>query len=199
MQTRQKSYTQQTPPRTAEVQQPIDDDAKLAKKICMLAPSPIKTGGREKPGSKQLRTSTTPKRLAFGGVGSNGQVKKRASITPKRLAIKIEENAQVQVSGASEDAAADHWRVQDGDESDLAAVEHSHDEAQEGEHDHNMEESSLAEETRMAHKKLRSLFKERRKIKRINWPLWLRSSSKDRTNRRIKMSRIQLNSSTSRN
>ncbi len=50
-------------------------------------------------------------------------------------------------------------------ESDLAAVEHSHDEAQEGEHDQNMKESSLAEETRMAHKKLRSLFKERRKDK----------------------------------
>ena len=165
----------------------------------MLAPSPTKTGGRGKPGSKQLRTSITPKRLAFGGVGSKGQVKKGASMTPKRLAMKIEENAQGQDSGASEDAAADHWRVQDGDESDLAAVEHSHDEAQEGEHDHNMEESSLAEETRITHKKLRSLFKERRKIKRINWPLWLRSSSKDRTNRRIKMSRIQSNSSTSRN
>jgi len=27
----------------------------------------------------------------------------------------------MQDSGASEDAAADHWRVQDGDESDLAA------------------------------------------------------------------------------
>jgi hypothetical protein len=37
--------------------------------------------------------------------------------------------------------------------------------AQEGEHDQNMEESSLAEETRMTHKKLRSLFKERRKDK----------------------------------
>jgi hypothetical protein len=71
----------------------------------MLAPSPTKTGGRGKPGSKQLRTSITPKRLAFGGVGSKGQVKKGASITPKRLAIKIEENAQVQDSGASEDAA----------------------------------------------------------------------------------------------
>ncbi len=95
-----------------------------------------------------------------------------------------------------------HWRVQDGDESDLAAVEHSHDEAQEGEHDQNMEESSLAEETRMAHKKLRSLFKDRRKDKlreSIGRFAWLRSLSKDQTNRRIKMSRIQLNSSTSRN
>jgi hypothetical protein len=39
-------------------------------------------------------------------------VKKRASITPKRLAIKIEENAQVQDSGASEDAAADHFSAE---------------------------------------------------------------------------------------
>ena len=91
MQTRHKSYTQQTPPRTAEVQQQIDDDAKFAKKISMLARSPTKKGGRGKPGSKQLRTSITPKRLAFGGVGSKGQVKKGASITPKRLAMKIEE------------------------------------------------------------------------------------------------------------
>ena len=131
----------------------------------MLARSPTKKGGRGKPGSKQLRTSITPKRLAFGGVGSKGQVKKGASITPKRLAIKIEENAQVQDSGASEDAAADHWRVQDGVESNSTVAEHSHDEAQEGDHDQNMEGSSLAEETRMAHKKLRSLFKDRRKDK----------------------------------
>ena len=55
--------------------------------------------------------------------------------------------------------------MQDGDESDSTAAKHSHDEAQEGDHDQNMEGSSLAEETRMAHKKLRSLFKEMRKDK----------------------------------
>ncbi len=94
MQTRHKSYTQQTPPRAAEVQQQIDDDAKFAKKISRLFRSPTKKGGRGKPGSKQRRTSITPERLAFGGVGSKGQVKKGASITPKRLAMKIKENAQ---------------------------------------------------------------------------------------------------------
>ena len=112
MQTRHKSYTQQTPPRTAEVQQQIDDDAKFAKKISMLVRSPIKKGGRRKPGSKQMRTSITPKLGAcIRRRGIERASKKRRKHNTKeacRLAMKIEENAQVQDSGASEDAAADH-------------------------------------------------------------------------------------------
>jgi hypothetical protein len=42
MQTRHKSSTQQTPPRTAEVQKQIEDDAKFAKRISMLPRSPTK-------------------------------------------------------------------------------------------------------------------------------------------------------------
>jgi hypothetical protein len=64
-----------------------------------------------------MRTSITPKRLAFGGVGKKGQLQKGAikHITPRRLAKKAEGNAQGQDGGASEEAAAavDHWRVQD--------------------------------------------------------------------------------------
>ena len=42
MLTRHKASTQQTPPRSAEVQKQIEDDAKLAKRINMLPRSPTR-------------------------------------------------------------------------------------------------------------------------------------------------------------
>jgi hypothetical protein len=116
MQTRHKSSTHQRPPRTAEAQQQIDNDARFAKKISMPARKPTKKGGSGKFGSRQVRTSITPKRLAFGGVGKKKQVQKGASITPRRLERKSRgerPSAGRRPVPMRRQQEAGHWRVHD--------------------------------------------------------------------------------------
>ena len=68
MQTRQKVSAQKTPPRTAEVQRQIEDDAKLARRIHMQPRSPTK----KKKNNGILRSQIT-----------------KPSITSRRLALAI--------------------------------------------------------------------------------------------------------------
>ena len=132
MQTRHKSST----PRTAEVQQQIASDAKLAKKISMLPRSPDKRDSGSKHKSikaKSLgRIKASPRRLVFANSNGKGDM-----VSPR---------------GASEVAAEEpaHWHVISGSESEDGVKEA-------------MDPANVAEEPRSAVKRLRSLFKEMRK------------------------------------
>ena len=133
MQTRHKSNTQQTPPRTAEVQKQIEDDAKLAKRISMLTRSPTKKESNGRPRSQERKSSITIRRLAFGrGAGLKGPWRKDASI----------KMAQAQASDISAVAAVEQSQV------------HSEDSSSSGE-----QEQELEATPRSATKRLRSLFK----------------------------------------
>jgi hypothetical protein len=109
MQTRHKSNTQQTPPRTAEVQQQITDDAKFAKRISMLPRSPTKKENNGIPRSQIRKPSITSRRLAFDrGVGLKGTLRKDARL----------KKAQAQAGGISVVAAVEQSKAHSESEDD---------------------------------------------------------------------------------
>jgi hypothetical protein len=138
MQTRQKVNAQKTPPRTAEVQRQIEDDAKLARRIHMQPRSPTKKKNNGILRSQIRKPSITSRRLAFDkGVGLKGALRKDASL----------KTAQAQA----------------GDISVVAAVEqsqaHIEDSPSSEEYEHEQEQEQELEITpRRANKRLRSLF-----------------------------------------
>jgi hypothetical protein len=154
MQTRHKSNTQQTPPRTAEVQQQITDDAKFAKRISMLPRSPTKKESNGKPRSQKRKPSITIRRFAFGrGAGLKGPLRKD------------EKEGQVQAGGDYGVAAVEHSQ-EHGAASSPSGDDHEEEETEAD------DLAILAEKTRMANKKLRSLFKDMRKNKENQLAFW---------------------------
>ncbi len=112
MLTRHKANTQQTPPRTAEVQKQIEDDAKLAKRINMLPRSPTR---KKKKNNGILRSqitkpSITSRRLAFDrGAGLEGTLRKDARL----------KKAQAQAGGISVVAAVEQSKAHSESEEEL--------------------------------------------------------------------------------
>ncbi len=102
MLTRHKASTQQTPPRTAEVQKQIEDDAKLAKRINMLPRSPTRKGNNGILRSQIRKLSITSRRLAFDrGAGLEGTLWKDARL----------KKAQAQAGGISVVAAVEQSKA----------------------------------------------------------------------------------------
>ena len=134
MQTRHKVSAQKTPPRTAEVQRQIEDDAKLARRIHMQPRSPTK---KKKKNNGILRSQIT-----------------KPSITSRRLAL---DKGVGQKGALRKDASLKTAQAQAGDISVVAAVEqsqaHNEDSSSSGD-----SEQELETTPRGASKRLRSLF-----------------------------------------
>ena len=99
MQTRHKVSAQKTPPRTAQVQKQIEDDAKLARRIHMQPRSPTKKKKNNGILRSQIgKPSITSRRLAFDrGTGLKGTLRKDARL----------KKAQAQAGGISVVAAVE--------------------------------------------------------------------------------------------
>ena len=137
MQTRHKVSAQKTPPRTAQVQKQIEDDAKLARRIHMQPRSPTKKKNNGILRSQIGKPSITSRRLALDkGVGLKGALRKDASL----------KTAQAQAGDISVVAAVEQSQAQIEDDSP-SSDEH------EQEH-----EQELQITPRRANKRLRSLF-----------------------------------------
>ena len=151
MLTRHKASTQQTPPRTAEVQKQIEDDAKLAKRINMLPRSPIRKENNGILRSQIRKPSITSRRLAFDrGAGLKGTLRKDARL--KKAQAQAGGISVVAAVGVSEVAAETppHGLIVSDSESEEEATEANDPENWVGE----AAPGSIS-------KRLRSLFKQR--------------------------------------
>ena len=120
MLTRHKASTQQTPPRTAEVQKQIEDDAKLAKRINMLPRSPTRKENNGRLRSQIRKPSITSRRLAFDkGVGLKGALRKDARL----------KTAQAQAGDISVVAAVEQSQAHIEDSPSSEEYEHEQDRA----------------------------------------------------------------------